>query len=82
MSCSNNCSSANSMFGNRKSNKAIKFTTSPSGASLSVVQGATTLSKIELCDWSKCFSQYSQSSVYIESGALNRPIEYGAFSKN
>lgn len=65
------------MFGNKKSNKVIKFTTSPSGTALSVIQGATTLAKMELCDWSQSFNQYAQSTIYLESGALNREIQYG-----
>jgi hypothetical protein len=65
------------MFGKKKSNKVIKFTTSPSGTALSVIQGASTLAKMELCDWNKSFSQYAQSSIYLESGALNRVVQYG-----
>jgi hypothetical protein len=65
------------MFGSKKSNKVIKFTTSPSGTALSVVQGATTLAKMELCDWGKSYNQYAQSTIYLESGALNREIQYG-----
>jgi hypothetical protein len=65
------------MFGKKKGNQVVKFTSSPRGTSLSVVQGANTLAKMELCDWSKKFNQYAQSTIYLESGALNRVIQYG-----
>ena len=77
MSCTNSCNSANSMFSKNKGNKKVKFSCTPSGASLSVVSGATTLSKMELCDWSQNFNQYAQSTIYLEAGAIDREIQYG-----
>lgn len=77
MSCSGSRSCGGSLLGNKSSSKIVRFTSSPRGTALAFIQGADTLAKMELCDWSKSFNQYIQSTIYLESGALNRPIQYG-----
>ncbi len=66
----------NSLFDKNSNSRKIKFVCDASGPSLVVTDGATIVSKINLCDWSKSYGQYNQSQMYLEVGALNREIPY------
>ncbi len=66
----------NSLFDKNSNGRKIKFVCDANGASLVVTNGATTLSKIELCSFSKGYSQYNQTQMYLEAGALNREVPY------
>lgn len=66
-----------SLFNKNASNRNIKFTCGASGPSLTVLNGATTVSKIDMCDWSENYSQFSQSQVYLSTGTINHEINYG-----
>jgi hypothetical protein len=66
-----------SLFNKTDNGRKIKFTCDASGPSLVVLNGATTVAKISMCDWSKTYGQYNSTQMYLEAGALNRPIEYG-----
>lgn len=72
MSCCGN----GSLFNKNDSGRKIKFTCDASGASLTVLNGATIVSKISLCDWSESYNQYNSAQMYLEAGALNREIPY------
>lgn len=77
MSC-NICNSSNSSsIYNRLSTikKHIKFDCL-NGAKLSVLEGAYAKSKMEMCDFSADYEQYSHSSMYLEPNATNREISY------
>lgn len=66
----------NSLFDKNSNSRKIKFICDASGPSLVVTNGATVVSKIELCTFSKTYGQYNQTQMYLESGALNREIPY------
>lgn len=72
------CCSDGSLFEKNADKRNIKFVCSPSGPTLQVLNGANTLSKVDLCNWSTQYSQYSQSSIYLEAGAIDRELIYGS----
>ena len=66
----------NSLFNKNSSKNIIKFSCGASGASLVVTNGATTLATIDLCSFSETYSQYNNTQMYLEAGALNRTVPY------
>jgi len=78
MSC---CGGGSSLFDKNSGGRKIKFACDASGASLVVLNGATTVAKVNLCEWSEAYNQYNQTQMYLESGALNREIPYNIGSQ-
>ncbi len=74
MSC---CGNGNSLFTKNTNARNIKFTCTPSGAALTVTQGSQIVASIDLCMFNKNYSQYVQTQMFLEAGALHREIPYG-----
>ena len=59
----------NSLFSKADTSKKIKFSCDASGASLSVLNGATTIAKVSLCDFTKVYTQYNTNQLFINAGS-------------
>ena len=74
------CCGGNSLFSKTDTSRKIKFSCDATGASLVVLNGATTVSKISLCDYSELYTQYNNTQLYLSAGSSNA-IPYNISSK-
>jgi hypothetical protein len=65
------CCGGNSLFNKTDSSRKIKFSCDATGASLTVLDGAKSVSKISLCDYSELYTQYNTTQLYLPAGTSN-----------